>query len=80
MAAKPFLAFDGNQGTNKKIREHQSFKEQWEEGSHESKRAIIANTDWVTTFIGFQFMQTAIHAGDKCIWSVFRYLSQSNGC
>ena len=33
---------------------------------------MIENTDYIT---GLQYL---VHAGDKCIRSVFRYLSQSN--
>ena len=76
MAADVYLAFDGNESTNKKIRKLQSFKGYWSEGNQWNKRAIIANTDWVITFIGLQYL---VHAGDKCIRSIFCYLSQFNG-
>ena len=52
--------FGRNEGTNKKIRKHQSFKESWNEGNQKSKSAIIAN-------ISLQYL---VHAGDKCIRSV----------
>ena len=45
MAVDFFWAFGHNEGMNKKIRKHQSFKEYWNEGKYYSKRAIIANTD-----------------------------------
>ena len=34
MAAELFWTFDHSEGTNKKIRKHQSFKEYWNEGNH----------------------------------------------
>ena len=34
MAAELFLAFGGNEGTIKKIKKLQSFKEYWNEGNH----------------------------------------------
>ena len=51
MATELFRAFGHNEGTNKNMRKHQSFKEYWNEGNHESKWVIIANTDWVTTLL-----------------------------
>ena len=51
MAAELLWAFGGNEGTNKKIRKHQSLKEYWNEGNQLSKRVIIANTDWVTALL-----------------------------
>ena len=48
-AAKLFWVFGRNEETNKKNKK--SSKEYWNEGNHWSERAIIANTDWVTTLL-----------------------------
>ena len=45
MAAELFWAFGRNEGTNKKIREHQPFKKYWNGGYSKSKKDVVANTD-----------------------------------
>ena len=65
MAAEHFWGFGFNEGMNKKIRKHQSFKEYWNEGKY-----------WLSDYlIGLQYL---VHARDKYIRSVFHYLSQSS--
>ena len=76
MAAEHFWMFGGNEGTNKKIRKHQSFKEYWNEGNRYSKRVIMANTEWVTALLVCNTY--IVHAGVKCIRSCVSLLSQSN--
>ena len=44
-AALLFWVIGCNEGTNKKIRKHQSFKEYRNEGNHEIKRVTIENID-----------------------------------
>ena len=51
VATELFWAFGRNEGMNKKIRKHQSFKEYWIEGNHESLRSTIAKNDWLTTLL-----------------------------
>ena len=75
MAAELLGAFDNNEGTNKKK------KTSIIQGILKWRKSLKWKSDNITSWlsdyiIGLQYL---VHAEDKCIRSIFRCLSQSNG-